>query len=286
MPSPSSTLQVDTEATLSSFDAAGLGKWGAVRLGGADAQAWRGKVKAQEVHLRGLTLGKYDTRRAWAVVHGAAVDLAGMNDVLAAQEMKPIQGLLGNQDLLNGSAVFDVGTDPLCLRPIKETLWPELAAKWAGVTWESEGKKGQYKRGYTGVELKDGWLWLTRPGAAKEWGFHLRDEGFGYRLALFDPAADELADGFRYSSGGRLKLAGGTLTLVIPQGPVRAEPTTSAAPAGSGLLLVECERVKCPPASETWAANDSTFSVGLARLAVLPGSSGRRNRRLGSWCRP
>jgi hypothetical protein len=153
-------------------------------------------------------------------------------------------GLLGNQELLNGSAVIDLGTNTLYLRPVKETLWPQLAGKWVGVAWESEGRKGRYQPGEAAVEFKGGRVRFTTPDGVNEWGLHLRDEGFGYGVGLFDPRADEFADGFRYSSGGLLKLAGDTLTLVMHRGKVREEPTEFAAPAGSGLLLVEYKRAK------------------------------------------
>jgi predicted aspartyl protease len=237
-------LLVDTGASVSTFDAAGLDKWGAMRLGGVESHGWVGKVKGEEVNLRGLTLGVYDTRRTWAVVNGGGFDLASLNKALAGQKRKPIQGLLGNLDLLNGSAVIDFGTNTLYLRPIKDTLGPELAGKWVGVRYEFDGRKGRYAPGDGTVEFKGGRIQFATPGGAAEWGFHLRDEGDKYRVGLFDPKADELADGFKYASGGLLKLAGGTLTLVMEQGKVRKEPTEFAAPAGSGLLLVEYERAK------------------------------------------
>ena len=101
-----------------------------------------GKVKVEKVSLRGLTLGGYDTRRAWAVVYGQGFDLAGLNKVLAEQKRRPIQGLLGNLDLLNGSAVIDFGTNTLYLRPVKETVGPELEGKWVGVRYEFDGQRG------------------------------------------------------------------------------------------------------------------------------------------------
>jgi hypothetical protein len=235
-------LLVDTGSSASMFDAAGLGKWGAKRLGATEGQAWRGKVKFEEVHLRGLTLGKFDTRSAWAVVYGGGLDLAELNKAAVAQKLKPIQGLLGNQDLLNGSAVMDFGTNTLYLRPVKETFGPQLEGKWVGVTWEYEGKKGRYKQGDSVVEFKGGRVRFA--DGAHEWGFHLQDEGDCYRLGLFEPKTDELAESFKYSSGGLLKLTGGTLTLLIPRGRVREEPTEFAAPKGSGLLLVDFERAK------------------------------------------
>ena len=234
-------LMVDTGATMSMFDTVGLGKWGAERQGEREVNAGRGKVKGEDVNLRGLTLGEYDTRRAWGAVYGVGLDLAGPNKFFVKQKRQPIQGLLGNQELLNGSAVIDFGTNALYLRPVRETFGPQLEGKWVGVRYEFDGKNGRYKPGYTGIEFKGGRIRLTRP--VQEWGFHLEDWGDSYRVGLFDPKADELADGFKYPSAALLKLAGGTLTMVLPQG-AREAPEEFAAPKGSGLLLVEFERAK------------------------------------------
>ena len=201
-----------------------------------------GKAKGEKVSLRGLTLGGYDTRRAWAEVYGQGFDLAGVNKFLAEQKRRPIQGVLGNLDLLNGSAVIDFGTNTLYLRPARETVGPQLEGKWVGVRYEFDGQKGRYAPGDGTVEFKGGRVRFTTRAGTKEWGFHLRDEGDRYRVGLFDPRADELADGFGYSGSGLLRLAGGTLTLVMERG--GKEPTEFAAPKGSGLLLVEYERAK------------------------------------------
>ena len=167
-----------------------------------------------------------------------------MNSARDLLKLPRFQGYLGNLDLLTGSAVIDFGTNTLYLKPIKKTLWPQLEGKWVGMAWESEGQKGQYKPGDAAIEFKDGRIRFVTKDAAAEWGFHLRDEGDKYRVGLFDPKADELADKFKYASGGLLKLADGKLTLVMERGQVRKEPTEFTAPAGSGLLLVEYERAK------------------------------------------
>lgn len=237
-------LVVDTGATASLFDAARLGEWGGKRLAGVESQGLGVKLKGDEVKLRGLTLGGYDTRRTWAAVYGGAFDLARINEALALQKRQPIQGLLGNLDLLTGSAVIDFGTNTLYLRLVKETLWPQLEGKWVAVRYESDGQKGRFAPGDGAAEFKGGRVKFSTKDGTAEWGFHLRDEGDKYRIGLFDPKADELADGFKYASGGLLKLSGGTLTVVMEQGQVRKEPTEFAAPAGSGLLMVEYQRAK------------------------------------------
>ncbi|QJW96387.1 pepsin/retropepsin-like aspartic protease family protein [Frigoriglobus tundricola] len=241
-------LMVDTGTSFSAFDTAGLDKWGAERMGGTVGEGLAGKVKAENVNLRGLMIGEYDTRRAWAVVCGVGVDLAGLNKARAEQKLPPIQGLLGTLDLLNGSAVIDFGTNTLYLRPVKETVGPQLEGKWVGATWEFDGNRGQYKPGDAAIEFKGGRVRLTDPsGGTTEWGFHLADEGDQYRIGLFDPKADKLADGFTaYPGGGLFKLTGDTLTVVTPRPGAREvkEPTEVAAPKGSGLMLVEYKRAK------------------------------------------
>ena len=232
-------LMVDTGMTLTAFDTAGLDKLRAVRMGAREGHALRGKVKGEDVNLRGLLLGGYDTRRTFGVVYGCGFDLAGLNTFFVEQKRRPIQGLLGNLDLLNGSALIDFGTNTLYLRPVKETVGPQLEGKWVGVRYELDGKKGRYAPGDKAVEFKGGRVRFTTPSKTAEWGFHVEDELDLYRVGLFDPGADELADGFRYAGGGLLlRLAGDTLTMVM------GEPNEFAAPKGSGLLLVEYERAK------------------------------------------
>lgn len=238
-------LVVDTGAVVSAFDTAGLGKWGAERLGKMETLGFGGKAMGEKIILRGLKLGGYDTRRAWMEVAGHGYDLAELNKLLVEQKRQPIQGVLGNIDLLTGSAVIDFGTNTLYLRPAKETVGPLLEGKWVGVRYESEGKKGRYAPGETAVEFKAGRARFTTLAGTTETGFHLQDLGDRYRVGGFVLGTDELADEFMYPSGVvLLRLDGGTLTLVIGQGLVRKEPTEFAAPKGSGLLLIEYERAK------------------------------------------
>ena len=65
-------LLVDTGANTTAFDATGLDKWGAKRLGGVQVRGLGKNVEAEEFRLRGLTLGGYDSRRfgqEWMVEH-------------------------------------------------------------------------------------------------------------------------------------------------------------------------------------------------------------------------
>jgi hypothetical protein len=233
-------LVVDTGTSISAFEAAELGKLKAERLGRVEVE----RVNVEKVSFRGLRFGNFDTRRTWSKVYGGGVDLTRINRALAEKKRQPIQGGLCNFDLLNGSAVIDFGNNTLYLRPVKETLWPKLEGKWVGARYQFDGREGRFKPGDGAVEFKGGHIWFITKDGTTEWGFHLRDEGNLYRVGLFDPKADELADDFKYSSGGLLKLTGDKMTLVMEQGPIRKEPTEFAAPAGSGLLLVEYERAK------------------------------------------
>jgi uncharacterized protein (TIGR03067 family) len=237
-------LMLRTGQSVSTFDTAGLSKWGAVRLGRMKVDGLGKNANAEMLRLRGMTLGDFDTRQSWAVQNGVELDLAGINLLLAQQKRKPIHGMLGNQDLLNGSAVIDYATDTLYLRPVKETLWPQLEGKWVGVAWESEGRRGRYAPGDGAVEFKNGRVRFITKDGTEESGFHVRDMGDRNRLGLFDPKTDVLADDFTYSSLGALRLLGDKLTLVLEHGRPRLEPSEFAAPVGSGLLLVDYERAK------------------------------------------
>ena len=156
--------------------------------------------------------------------------------------------------------MIDFGTNTLYLRPVKETVGPELEGKWVGVRYEFDGQKGRYAPGDGTVEFKGGRVRFTTRDGTKEWGFHLRDEGDRYRVGLFDPGVDELADGFRYSSGGLLKLAGGTLTLVIsraarsrPSSPPRrgASCCSSSMSGPNDLQVAQRDETPPPPSATT-----------------------------------
>lgn len=237
-------LQVDTGSNATAFDSSGLDKWGARRLGRLGSQGLGGGMGMIEtVSLRGMKIGGYDTRRAWEVVYGAGVDLTGMNIGLAADKLPAIHGLLGNLELLDSSAVIDFHTNTLYLRPVKETLWPQLEGKWVGTAWESEGQKGAYKPGDAAIEFKDGRLKFATSAGSAEWGFHLEDLGNRYRVGLFATDVDPMADKFTYSSAGLLRVSGDKLTLVMQRNS-RNEPKAFASPVGSGTLLVEYQRAR------------------------------------------
>jgi hypothetical protein len=77
-----------------------------------------------------------------------------------------------------------------------------------------------------------------------EWAYHLEDLGDRFRIALFKANVDELADGFKYSRAGLMKLDGDTLIMATPQGPNKEIPTEFAAPKGSNVLVVEFKRAR------------------------------------------
>ncbi|MBX9627525.1 MAG: hypothetical protein K2X82_27235 [Gemmataceae bacterium] len=205
-----------------------------------------GEMAGDVYPLRGLRLGGYDTRSAWASVTAVGLDLSTHNQQKTAAGRPPFDGLLGHPDLLNGSAVIDYGTDTLYLRPVKDTVWPTLAGKWEGAGWEQDGRRGRYAPGTAAIEFKDGRVRYTASAGTAEWAVHLRDEREHYRLGLFGPGDDVLADGFKYATGGLLKPDGDKLTLLLVVDPdkAREEPTEFRAPPGSGLLVVEYRRAK------------------------------------------
>jgi hypothetical protein len=235
---------VDTGSNLTVFDKEGLTKWGVERLGEIVAYGWGGNTATEKYRLRGFNLGEYDTRRSYIMAYGAGIDLTGLNKSLTGQKRSPIQGMLGNFDLLNGSAVLDFGTNTLYLRPARESIFPKLEGKWNAVGYEFDGRKGRYGPGDGEIEFKGGLFRLTTRDGVKEWRFHVRDEGDRYRIGLFDPKANESADSFRYFAYGAFRFVGGKLTLVMEQGRSLKDSIEFAAPKDSNLLLVEYERAK------------------------------------------
>jgi uncharacterized protein (TIGR03067 family) len=237
-------LIVDTGANVSGFDAAELEQLGAKRFGGGEARGFGGRAVTERMSLRGLTLGTYDTRRVWQEIYGGSIDLTAMNNVLARQNRKPISGMLGALDLLNGSAVIDFSAGTLYLKPFKETMAPRLEGKWIGVSYEFEGRTVQLGPGSGSLEFKRDRFVSTQNGKSVEWAYHLEDLGDRFRIALFKASVDELADGFKYSQAGLMKLDGDSLIMATPQGANKVIPTEFAAPKGSNVLVVEFRRAR------------------------------------------
>jgi hypothetical protein len=245
---------VDTGCGVTGVDAATLRSFGGESLEGATMRAFGGTVTGTAERFRGLTVGGYDTRTAWSHTLAAGIDLTATNKLLVENKRTPFEGFLGDLDLRNGSAVIDLGTGTLYLRPFKQTLWPKLAGKWVGVAWEHDGVSGKYRpEDKQRVEFANGKMTFDVPGRKYEWGFHVLDEGTLFskgdeltRFALFDPKANEIADDFAYQSGGLIRLKGDRLVMVTVRDLLKARelPNAYAAPKGSGFTLVEYERAK------------------------------------------
>lgn len=240
-------LIVDTGCSFSSFDSAGLKKWGGKVDGRVDVAGFGGKAKGESALLNSLRVGEYDTLRSWGGVECIAADLSDLNAFFRQHKLKPIDGFLGNLTLHNGSAVIDLHTNTLYLRPLKDTLWPKLEGKWTGVAQEQDGVRGKCPDGVTvTLEFRDGRYIYTALGQSQEWGFHVQEYGPHYRVGLFDPKADGPTAATGYDSGFIFKVADDKLTMVRIIDPTKAkeEPTAFAAPKGSGLVLMEFERAK------------------------------------------
>lgn len=195
--------------------------------------------------VRGLKLGGYDTRATAATMFAATTDYAAINSARNAHQLPPLHGTVGQMELHGGSAVIDLHSDTLYLRPLKQTVGPRVEGKWVGAEWEQDGRKGKYTPDeVAALEFKDGRLVLTHGKKTFEWAFHVVERGTYYRLDLFDPKKKEDADELAYDMTAHLKLADDKLSLLTPTGAVKAEPTRFAAPKGSGLLLIEFERAK------------------------------------------
>ena len=240
-------LIVDTGCSFTAFDSAKLKKWGGKVQGRVDIVGFAGKATGDIVLLNSLRVGEYDTLRAWGGVECVGTDLSNINTLFQQHKFKPIDGLLGNLTLHNGSAVIDFHTNTLYLRPLKDTLWPKLEGKWKGVAQEMDGQRAKYADAVAPtLEFKDGRYFYSAFGQSKEWGFHVQEYGPHYRAGLFDPKADGPKDDARYDSGFIFKLADGTLTLVrvIDAAKAKEEPFEFAAPKASGLVLMEFVRAK------------------------------------------
>ncbi|MBX9585221.1 MAG: aspartyl protease family protein [Gemmataceae bacterium] len=240
-------LAVDTGASTSVFDAARLKKWGPKPFMEAETQGFGGHQKGTIYRLRGFEVGGYDTRRAWREAWATGIDLTGINKARVEHKLPPIDGLLGANELRNGSAVIDYHTDTLYLRPFADTLGPRLAGKWVGVSTTHDGETHGYEADEAPTaEFAGGRLWTTNPGEPAETAaFHVQDFGGHYCLGLFDPDAEGLAADFTYDNQLLVKLDGDTLSVLAVTDPRKAGPHLSEfrpAKKGSGLSLIEFQR--------------------------------------------
>lgn len=240
-------LIVDTGCSMTTFDSAGLKKWGGKPGERIEGKGWGGKFTGEISVLRSLKVGEYDTLRAWGGTECIGTDLSNLNTFFQQHKLKPVDGFLGNLTLQNGSAVIDFHTNTLYLRPLKDTLWPKLEGKWKGVAQEMDGQRARYPDAATPtVEFKDGRYTYSAFGESIQWGLHIQEYGPHYRAGLFNPKADGPTQKSGYDSGFIFKLTDGRLTIVriIDSKKAKEEPIEFAAPKGSGLVLMEFERAK------------------------------------------
>ena len=196
-------------------------------------------------YLRGLTIGKHDTRKDWQFFETAGLSFAELNKSRKEQKLTEVRGILGTSELLNGSAIIDLGTNTLYLRPVKVSIQPKLAGTWVLKSSTSEDVRRVADGKETMTVTADR---VAFKGGVKEseHGYHIKDEWSLYRMAIFDPKKDELADTFEYQDGLSLKLDGDKLSLVrvVDETKLKAAPTEFKAPKGSGLMLLEYTRKK------------------------------------------
>ncbi len=239
-------MLVDTGAANTAADDAQVRAVGGRAEGQGKVLGAGGEAAASRYLLRDLSLGKYRSSTGWQFVQTNGLDLSELNKGREKLKLTPIKGILGGPELLNGSAVIDLATNTLYLRPVKATVQPKLAGTWVLKASTAEGVR-------TAVADDKETMTVTADrmafkGGAKdtEHGYHVKDEWSLYRLALFDPKADELADTFRYRDAGYFKLDGDKLQLVrvVDESKLKVSPTEFAAPKGGGLQLLEYERAK------------------------------------------
>ena len=237
-------MMLDTGATSSMVDEARM-----KQFGGTPEKQERGKGAAgNEITLplytlRGLSIGKYDTRRSWGLVQVLGFDMDWANKLRTQQKLTRIEG---NFELLDGSAVIDLGSNTLYLRPVKASVQAKLAGAWVLKARTADGVRTALADDKETMTVTADRMAFKGGAKDTEHGYHVKDEWSLYRLALFDPKADELADTFRYRDAGYFKLDGDKLRLVrvVDESKLKVSPTEFAAPKGSGLQLLEYERAK------------------------------------------
>jgi len=242
-------MMLDTGAGSTVVDEARVKKLGAMSDTQEKVYGAGGEIVAPLYTFRGLSIGTYDIRRSWGFLQASGLDLDWMNKARAQEKLPEIKGILGSPELLNGSAVIDLGTNTLYLRPVKVSLQPKLAGTWVLKASTAEGIRtaaADDKQTMTVTADR-----IAFKGGAKdtEHGYHVKDDWSLYRLAMFDPKKDDLADGFEYTDsdgGGYFKVDGDTLKLVriVDVTKLTAPPNEFKAPKNSGLMLLDYVRKK------------------------------------------
>jgi hypothetical protein len=237
---------IDTGSSVSVLDP-GIAK--TLKLESAGRTEYRtltGKADAEQVMLRGMQIGEFDTRKMISSLTVVSFDLSGGTQPAERQKRPQFQGILGQQALSVCTAVIDYSTHTLYLRHPLRALWPLIEGKWSATGGEESGQRYP-------VDLKsppllhfmDDQMLLTLGEKKHQWGLHPVPDGKHYRLALFDPKS-ELKDELTYSAGGLLRVTDDKIKVCLILDPAKAKafPTEFAAPKGSGLLLLEFDRVK------------------------------------------
>jgi Aspartyl protease len=237
-------LMVDTGCTKSLLETKAAKKTGARELEATEVKTFTGKSSAKGFELRGITIGDYDTRKAWKNVEGGTMDLTAINAALTEKKMAPLQGMLGNVELLNGAAVIDFHNNVLYLKPLRDVLKPKLEGTWIGTNWELDGKKGTFPAGFETAEFKNGNMRLSREKTVQELAYHIQDEGAHFRLGAYDPKTDVLAADFKHINDFIIRVADDKLQFLMVVDPAKYKEgnITFAAPKNSGLYLIEYQR--------------------------------------------
>jgi len=205
-----------------------------------------GDVLAPVYHLTGYSFGRYSTQAHWQLVESTGIDLSPFNAERAKRKQVPLRGILGGQELLDGSAIIDLATNMLYLRPVKATIQPKLAGTWIVKASTAEGVRTVPADPQQTLTVNKDRMIFKGGSNPAEFGYHIRDEWDGYRFGLYDPKADVLAQDFTYTGTGIFQLDGDNLKLVrvIDPAKLKVANTEFAAPKGSGLVLLECTRKK------------------------------------------
>jgi hypothetical protein len=239
-------LFLDTGAGGTVIDKGRIKKAGGQLVGKAEVSGLGGVEKGELHALRALRIGDYDVRATHPVLYATTADLSGMNKARADDKKKPLDGILGHADLRNGSALIDLHSNTLYLRPLKKTLLPKLQGKWVATRWESEGQSGRYAPGDGPVAEFTADRHTFAVGKDKdERGYQVIDDGRSFVLGLYDPKKKETDGDFAWESHFFFRLDDGKLRMLryntnMPKGP----PADFAATKGSGLLLLEFEKAK------------------------------------------
>jgi uncharacterized protein (TIGR03067 family) len=235
---------LDTGAAGSVLDAALAKKLKLESVGKTEFYSFTGRAEADQVRLRGMEVGEFDTRTAFNTLPMTSFDLSMSTKPVKGKQNATFQGVLGHQALSLCSAVIDYSTHTLYLRQPLGALWPQVEGKWTAVGGEENGERLTLDAKSAPVfEFKSNCIHVTIGETKYHWGIHVRPDESSHVLALFDPKT-ELDERCEYTALGLLKVTNGKLTVCLARDvtKLKALPTEFAAPKGSGLLLLEFEQ--------------------------------------------